>query len=139
MKISSRRAIVIGILLLGCAVVVLIISGGMPQAGTGSTGGKASAKPGNIRHRDGLIAKAGTEAETEDQGNAMHATRSKLRPVETDLDRLRRERDRIVDRMQILERAGLGERHPSKVKVVDDLRKVEADIAGAGGAPPSNP
>jgi hypothetical protein len=125
---------------LSAVVALLVMRGASSPDGGARVGRDVPAKPGNTSHpvRAGGSA-GGMESEEPDDGKAMLPTRSRQRPVETELDRMRYERRRILDQMQILERAGLGERHPAKVKAADDLRKIDAEIIKAGKVPPLDP
>jgi len=139
MKLSIRKAVVVAVIFFGCAVVVLFMPSGSSPDGGGKTGRHAPAKPENASHPDGAAGKSEVEPEEPGHEEPMFPTRSRLRPVETDLDRMRRERRRIVDQMQILERSGLGERHPSRVKVADELRKIDAGLSTIGGGTHTDP
>ncbi len=71
---------------------------------------------------------------TEDESTGR--TKVKERPIETALDKKRREKRRLTEELERLKSNGLGERHPARVKITADLKSVEDELIAAGDHTP---
>ncbi len=134
MKTPFRKAApILGVLLLACAVLVMIKSTRSSPDGKEEMSREPTARSGNGTNAGETSGQSGGETAPSPEGEPIGRTKTKERPVETDLDKKRKERHRLVETLKIYQGQGLGERHPSMVKLMDELKKVEAEITAAGG------
>jgi hypothetical protein len=139
MKLSMRKAAaIVGIILLVCAVVALIKSTSSSADGN-RIGKEATGRPADVANAEGRPDKSADEAVTSPEGELIGRTKVRERPVETALDKKRRERQRLVEDLARCKAGGLGERHPTVVKITGDIKRVEEELTAAGdSATPSN-
>ena len=140
MKSPFRNAtVILGILLLGCAVMVLIKTTRSSPNGNEASNHEPAAKPVKATSANGTPANSGEEAATSPEGELTGRTKVRERPVETALDKKRKERNRIVAELEMYQKSGLAGRHPNVVKATANLQKVDAELAAAGdGAKPAD-
>jgi hypothetical protein len=137
-KPARNTTIALGILLMGCAILIWFTSAEKPPTGNerteraASTGQAKQVSPG----RSSVDSTDGTEPSEEIVLTGR--TKVRERPVETPLDKKRRERNRLIEELESIKSNGLGERHPARIKVTADLKKVEDELKASGDVPTPN-
>lgn len=135
-KPARYTTIVLGLFLIGCAIVIWFTSA--EKSPTGSERTERAASTGQAQQVSPGRSSAGSADGTESSEEILLTGRTKVRerPVETPLDKKRRERTRLAEELERIKSNGLGERHPSRIKVTADLKKVEDELKAAGDVPP---
>ena len=138
MKTSARNAAaVLGIGILGCVGVAVIQFTNSSPVGNDGLDTGAGAGPANPTHSDAALGKSGGETATPVESEPAWKTKSKERPSSAELARKRLEKRRIelVEALEKYKEVGLAGKHPTVVKAMEDLKKIEAEqeaVAGDG-------
>ncbi len=137
-KPARYTTIALGLFLMGCAILIWFTSA--EKSPTCNERTERSASTGQAKQvshgRSSVDSTDGTEPSEEIVLTGR--TKVRERPVETPLDKKRRERARLIEELESIKSNGLGERHPMRIKVTADLKKVEDELKASGEVlPPS--